>query len=79
MIVVTVELWPEGNQSQRERLGEVRITNDQTGGERIGNYDYKLTTFGVGKASGQVKGHPRSRRFWWLLYTVLRQFHPYEE
>ncbi len=42
MLVVKVELWPHGQESQARTLGTIRIANDGTGTPRRGNYDYAM-------------------------------------
>lgn len=44
MIVVTVEMFPLGLERARYKLGNVIITNDDTGDRETGNYDVLLET-----------------------------------
>ena len=61
MIVVTIELWPLGDKSQRETLNTVRIWNDGSGDQEIGHYGVSLA--GVrGKILGRILNIPRKRQ-----------------
>lgn len=46
MIRVTVELLPENDEDQAERLCTMTINNDLTGNKTIGNYDVTLSRWG---------------------------------
>ena len=64
MVVVTVEIWPFGDESQKQHLGTVNISNNGTGDSRTGNYSVVLlrpTKDGVSIGSGTtVRGHERA-------------------
>lgn len=38
MIVAKLELWPNGVSTEAQHLGTLKISNDATGSEEIGNY-----------------------------------------
>jgi hypothetical protein len=65
VVVVKVELWPQGDASKAEKLGEVRIANDGTGTPARGNYNVELAHSGryAGKPGvwrkGRVEGYDR--------------------
>ncbi len=75
MLVVKVELWPGGDESQKKELGTAWISNDGTGTTVMGNYDYVV----IGQrrilkhGRGKVRGFPRARKnVWDLLRLVLK-------
>ncbi len=76
MIVVTVELWPHGDEAQKQHLGTARIINDGTGILGSGNYDVILSKWGKPSRKwkeGRVDRFPRLRLGPWdLLYRALR-------
>lgn len=69
MIVVKIELWPKGDKSKAQVLGEIEITNDAKGTQDLGNYNVKLFKWneertgrgGIWK-QGKVAGFPRKSR-----------------
>lgn len=75
MLVVTIELWPRGDESRKRHLGTARIVNDGTGTADSGNYRVELSKWGRPKSvwrQGTVRGFPRRRRGPWdLLYRAL--------
>ena len=46
MIVVTVELWPAGDDKKKRLLGKVVIVNDGTGSWYVGHYNATVTVPG---------------------------------
>lgn len=78
MIVVTVELWPHGDERRKRHLGTATIANDLSGTQDTGNYHVMLSKAGRPKETwrrGRVEAFPRlSRRLgvWDLLYRALR-------
>ena len=46
MIVVTIALWPKGDEKKERGLGVLVITNDGTGDAEFGNYRYTLSHAG---------------------------------
>lgn len=73
MIRVTIELVPHGIGTPRSK-GELRIANDGTGTDRIGNYNVKLVG-GNGRVltEARVEGFARkSRAAWELTLEALR-------
>lgn len=79
MIVVRVELWPGGDRSKAESLGEAVIINDGSGTQTQGNYHFALSKRGQtitdqAWRDGQVQGFPRKRLGGWdLLCRVLNE------
>jgi hypothetical protein len=77
MIVVRVELWPGGDRSKAESLGEAVIINDGSGTATQGNYHFALSRRGQTAKDqawrdGQVRGFPRKRLGGWdLVYRAL--------
>jgi hypothetical protein len=76
MVVITVELWPQGDPESKRCLGVAHISNDGTGKEASGSYDVTLFTWGempkVWK-KGRVEGFDRKKRGPWdlLLLALL--------
>ncbi len=77
MLRITVELVPLGDEAQAQVLGTATITNDGTGSETKGNYQYELTdtngrgeTFCTGNLQGYSRGKPGNTA-WDLLFWVL--------
>lgn len=75
MIVVTIELWPKGDQARKRHLGTAIITNDATGSEGLGNYRVTLSRRGQPDRPwrlSQVRGFPRQQLGAYdLLYRAL--------
>lgn len=69
MIVIKIELWPLGDKTKAQILGEIEITNDGAGTRDTGNYNVKLfkwnnkdrTKRGGIWRQGKVAGFPRKR------------------
>lgn len=65
MLVVKLELWPEGDATKAQPFGEVRIANDGTGTSARGNYNVELAHSGRYAAKpgvwrkGRVEGYDR--------------------
>lgn len=78
MLVVSIELWPHGDQAKAKPLGVAIITNDGTGDKVAGNYDVKLSHSGkyFGKPgpykTGTVKSHRRNLSVYHLVYKALK-------
>jgi len=77
MIVIPIELWPQGDQDQKRILGVITIVNDGTGSAGFGNYNVKLSHAGkyINKdgayKTGVVKNHKRSLSPYHLLFKAL--------
>ena len=77
MIVVKVELWPGGKESEAVRLGTAYITKD--GGAStttMADYDFRVegkkAGQSVGHGTGRISGWPRKRyHVWRLVREVL--------
>lgn len=69
MIVVFVELWPGGDESKKQLLGTMQISNDGTGSIDSGNYrgflDAEYT--GAEPRQGSVMCFSRKRQSVWSL------------
>lgn len=72
MIVVKVELWPHGNQSEAREIGRMTVAN-VGGNERHGDYAVHIADDTGLRAAGEVHGHPRSAKIWWLLAKALHK------
>ncbi len=76
MIVVTIELWPHGDESKKKHLGTAKIANDGRGTLTEGDYDVVLSKTGRPNQTwrkGRVTEFPRRRLGPWdLLYRALR-------
>jgi len=79
MLKITVEIIPFGIKDMKKRLGEIYITNDGTGNEEIGNYNYTIKTERrqdekIGdELKGRVENFQRRKcNFWKLLYLILK-------
>ena len=73
MIIISVEIWPRGDESQKQLLGRAEIFNDATGDHGHGNYGYRLVHKGRKFRSGVLTNFPRLRLTSWdLLFRALR-------
>lgn len=78
MIVVTVEVWPKGNEEKKYLLTRARVTNIG-GNTKVANYQYVLEKHKYAKSpegvwkTGQIEDFPRQAKGMWdLLYHILR-------
>jgi len=77
MIVITVDLWPNGDESKKSQLGLATITNDGTGTDTSRNYYTKV--YGRGRnprlmLTGRVEGHnPKPISAWRTVMKCLIQ------
>lgn len=74
MLVIKIELWPFGDESQKRDLGVARIINDGTGDANTGNYTVQLLKGaeysrhpGDVYKRGRVLNYPRMLGPWPLL------------
>lgn len=51
----------------------IELINDGTGNERRANYRYRVLVNGRELASGVVKDHDRTTRWWGLISDLARQ------
>ncbi len=58
MLEIKIDLVPHGFEAGRRTIGTVRIHNDGTGTELIGNYKYTLADE-TGKITGELKKFKR--------------------
>lgn len=64
MLVIKVELWPLGDESEARELQRVLVINDGTGTAEHGNYLVRALRRGsrtVVQRTGAVTNHPRLR------------------
>jgi|WetSurSiteA1Bulk_404760.scaffolds.fasta_scaffold211678_2 hypothetical protein len=71
MILVRIELCPFGEEKDKKLIEEIRIGNDGTGDNIIGNYKF-ITS--VSKKRGSLKNFFRSRGAIELVKDILRKF-----
>lgn len=75
MLVITIELWPQGDASRKEVLGVAEIANDGRGSAGLGSYNVTLYKWGKEKRfwkTGRVLDFPRLKLGPWdLLYRAL--------
>ena len=75
MINIIVEMWPQGSQILKRRMGHMTISNDGTGSITKGNYDIQVYKgeSNLCYRKGRVKNYPRKgKTFWHLLYLALK-------
>ncbi len=78
MIVLRVEVWPDGDQKRAREIGVVEIANDETGTADRGNYSVRRKRGHApdtlpGAAGCYVTGFDRTRRTAWdLAFVALR-------
>lgn len=78
MVVIKIELWPNGNRAKRKKLGCIHITNDATGTRHYGNYTVKLFHAGIHVAkkgvfkAGRVRGFLRTLSPYRLIFRALQ-------
>ena len=72
MLVVTVDIWPFGKESEKRTLGELRIANVTAPGapdyKEMGDYEVQ---FSDETKSHRVHGHPRADGFWPLIHAAI--------
>lgn len=68
MLVVRVELWPLGSETNKRTLGTAYIANDGTGTAAKGSYDVSIYSKGGKRLrTTKVVGFPRKRLLAWDL------------
>lgn len=74
MIVIRIELWPNGKEKGKRELGRLEIENDGSGTADLGNYDCAATVIpGVVRRACRVERFNRKRRNSWdLAFVALR-------
>jgi hypothetical protein len=82
MIVVTISMWPRGDQSKTTVIGSAEIINcGGSASDALGDYKFEMRGGVHGRPEitgrlwkrGFVKGFPRKRRGAWdLLYLTLK-------
>lgn len=80
MLVLRLERWPKGDARKAESLGEIRIANDMTGTDGVGNYQvtFKLPTGDPTFATiNNFRRDASPRRAWQLvLHALARLLRP---
>lgn len=92
MIIVKIEMWPEGDESKAREIGRTYISNvggSLTRGDyavrvcREGNFEYAPRATREGKGflrTGRVESYPRaSYNVWRLVSRALRACFPEEK
>ncbi len=78
MVVVTIEIWPHGDQEKAKTLGVCVISNDRSGSAEFGNYNVRLSHSGryINREgawkTGKVKNHKRNLSPYHLVYKALK-------
>lgn len=72
MLVVKIELWPNGHAAGSRELCRGFIVNDGTGTGDIGNYYIRLKMPDNTRNIGRVIQFPRNLSPWTLLYRALK-------
>jgi hypothetical protein len=73
MIVIRVERWKDPHAKQREVLGTLKIAEDPTSTEEVGNFEVTVGQTGKTTRSMRVEGHRRAGGIWLLAFDVLKQ------
>ena len=75
MIVIRIELWPQGDSTKIKKIANAVIINDATGTFSKGNYAYCLYGKLKKLKDGRVLGFNRRRdHVWKLLKLVLEDY-----
>ena len=79
MIVVSIEIWPHGDEEKARSLGNMVITNSGTGTKERGDYNVVLSHAGMyyGKRkepwkTGRVTNHLRKLSPYHLVYKAIK-------
>ena len=77
MLVITIELWPHGNEKEKKHLGTAWIVNNLKGTLESGDYVVELSKWGRPNEkwkTGHLVGFPRLKLGPWdLLYRALEE------
>lgn len=86
MLVVRIELWPLGDESQARTVALARIWNDGTGDTYTGNYYGQIVkteedllaqpSLGEMRKIARVKNHSRLQSPWALVGRFIRKWKP---
>jgi hypothetical protein len=73
MLVIKIELWPFGDETQKRMIAEGYIINNGSGNTELGNYDAKFwSERHPTEKNGKVKSFPRQTQgVWKLLWMAL--------
>jgi len=73
MLVVKVEWWPHGIESEKFTISEMKIFNNGTNPDAptLGNYNVMLDD---NTAFEAVRDHPRNSNVWYLIKKCLNSF-----
>ncbi len=72
MLVVRIEEWHDPYGTKRDDLGVLKIQDDRSGSEDLGNYEVSLETTGKAIRTFRVEGHRRMSGIWHLALAVLQ-------
>jgi DnaJ-class molecular chaperone len=73
VLIVRIELLPNGNERKRRVLGTLQIANDLTGTLERGNYEFLAAGAGVKRQAGRVDGFERADGFWSLVQRTITE------
>lgn len=72
MLVIRMELWPQGQEAKKVEIAKCHIGNDGSGDEETGNYNIVLFNGKRRWKRGRVEGFARKKLEGWdLLYRGL--------
>lgn len=70
MIVIRVEIWPQGDQGNAREIANAVIANDGSGTKSVGNYLATFQTAPGRLADSEVKGFKRRQNHVWELIRL---------
>lgn len=65
MLVIRMEIWPQGNEQKKETVATATIINDGSGDDRTGNYDVTLYNGKRRWKTSRVESFPRKKLIGW--------------
>lgn len=74
MVVVQIEMWPQGDKTKAYSLGSMSIALKGVNEKGLRNYDWLITKFkgnGVWKRGSIGDHNPKTHGPWDLLYRIL--------
>lgn len=74
MIVLRMELWPHGNEAEKETVATATIVNDGSGSPTVANYDVELFNGKRLWKKCRVENFPRKKLLGWdVLCRAMAQ------
>lgn len=73
MLIVKVELWPFGNEDEKEEIASAKIWNTGTGTLKSGNYNSIFNSNLHGQFSSQLNNHNRNKNVWNLISNLIQK------